>query len=225
MRTASAANCAGAGDRLSKTVNPRPYLARSSSSLEVRSRACATLPPLHWAARQAEPTSARTHERIRPRSRTLNRTQAERPSAVPHASRCLIQKSIPAPQSPSAGQEPGWRPADFRVTTWGGRAQSLVFGVLPSGLCGPTRISLSKHERPRTRCPRLSPRRACGFRPGGERQQMPTTTRPGRVMRRAKPLPRKSIAPEIKRPIACRSAPAATRPRSSAFAPPAWCPA
>ena len=93
-----------------KTVNPRPYLARSSSSsLEVRSRACVTLPPLHWAARQAEPTSARTHERgrIRPRGRTLNRTQAERPSAVPQASHCLMQRSTLALQSPSAGQEPG----------------------------------------------------------------------------------------------------------------------
>ena len=54
----------------------------------------------------------------------------------------------------------------------------------------PTRISLSKHQRPQTRCPRLSPRRACGFRPGGERQQMPTMTRPSRVTRRAEPVPK-----------------------------------
>jgi len=134
----------------------------------------------------------RAHEpTIRSRGRTLNRTQAGRPSAVPHASHCIVQRSIPAPQSISRRGAGLWPATVFRVTTWrGGRAQSLGIRRSAKRSLWPTRISLSKHQRPQTRCPRLSPRRACGFRPGGERQQMPTMTRPSRVTRRAEPVPK-----------------------------------
>jgi hypothetical protein len=88
-----------------------------------------------------------------------------------------------------------WPATVFRAATMAGRPGAEL-GIRRSAKRSLwlSQISLSKHQRPRTPKPAIfPPRRACGFRPGGERQQMPTTARPSRVMRRAKPVPRKAL--------------------------------
>ncbi len=61
----------------------------------------------HGPSRQAhEPTNPRTDPG---RASDAEPHPGRRPNAVPHTSRCLTQRSIPAPQSPSAGQEPECR--------------------------------------------------------------------------------------------------------------------
>ena len=71
----------------------------------------------------------------------------------------------------------------------------------------PTRISLLKVPKATNTVSASFPSAACGFRPGGEPQQMPTTTRPSRVTRRAKPVPKE------KRRAAHRRVPSLAAPR------------
>ena len=155
----------------------------------MRSQASATFA---IASRRAELTTARTHGRIQAVLPDAEPHPGRRANAVPRASRCLVDVDQSRHRRAHRSGGTGVRTAaSFGVTTMAGRLGAEL-GILRSAKRSlwPTRISLSKHQRPRTRCPRLSPRRACGFRPGGERQQMPTTTRPSRVTRRAKPVPK-----------------------------------
>jgi hypothetical protein len=149
-----------------------------------------------------------------------------RANAVPRASRCLVD--VDQSRHRRAHRPGGTRSADgsqFRSDHHGRAAgrRAWYFAFCQA-------VSVADPDQP-LKAPKATntvsasfPSACVRFRPGGERQQMPTTARPSRVMRRAKSVPKKGTALHIpKGPIACRSAPAATRPRSSTFAPPAWC--
>ena len=210
--------------RGSQTHRPPSQPLPRSSSVSLGLRWPSAVEPVATARRADKRTNPRTDGGIPRCIRQLNRTRQKGQSVGRLAPSC--RRSISWRQSPSARHEPDVAGDSLTSDRQGGAAghRGWFRGSARWSLW-PIRISRSKHQRPRTLDPHLPPRRACGFRPGGGRRQTPTMARPGRVMRRASQ--RQGEAPRDTPPdlITRRSAPAATRPRSSAFAPPASCPA
>ena len=130
----------------------------------MRSQASATFA---IASRRAELTTARTHGRIQAVLPDAEPHPGRRANAVPRASRCLVDVDQSRHRRAHRSGGTGVRTAaSFGVTTMAGRLGAEL-GILRSAKRSlwPTRISLSKHQRTRTQCPRprLSPRRACGL--------------------------------------------------------------
>ena len=137
----------------------------------------------------------------------------------------------PGTAEPIGQAGPGVRTAaSFGVTTMVGRPGAEL-GILRSAKRSlwPTRMPLKAPKATNTVSTSF-PSACVRFSPGGERQQMPTTARPSRVMRRAKPVPKKSTALHTQGPYrlplrACRNSgparrhlrrPPGARPRQTA---------
>ena len=187
MRTASAANWRA---RATGSQNRKPPAALGAVVVGELGGEIAGLRDL--ATVELGGPTGRTDERTNPRTDQVARSDAE-----PHPGRtaecCPARLALHRPEiNPGAAElisRTGaglWPATVFRVTTWrGSRAQSLVLGVLPSGLWGRPGSASSKHQRPRTRCPRLSPRLRAVLGRAASRSKC--RLRQGRAASRAEP--------------------------------------